>query len=48
MSSTRGIAERITGGKEAEENEFPWAVLLKISENGRKAMWCGGTLINDR
>jgi len=46
--SSIGIGVRITGGKEAEENEFPWAVLLKISKNGRNTMRCGGSLINDR
>ena len=39
---------KITGGEEADENEFPWAVLLRISKNGRSAKRCGGTLINDR
>ena len=39
---------RISGGKESAVNEFPWAALLKVKENGRAAQRCGGTLINDR
>ena len=39
-----GCDTRIIGGKEACENEFPWAALLKIDGIKR----CGGNLINDR
>ena len=43
------FAVRISGGTEAEINEFPWVVLLSIKENGRRnPSRCGGTLINDR
>ena len=38
---------KIIGGKEAEVNEFPWAVLLLIRD-GDRSRRCGGTLINDR
>jgi len=41
------IQNRIAGGKEAEVNEFPWAVLLEIKA-GSTPLRCGGTLINDR
>lgn len=36
--------DRILGGKEACEHEFPWATLLEIDGKSR----CGGNLINDR
>ena len=36
--------DRIIGGKEACEHEFPWATLLEIDGRSR----CGGNLINDR
>ena len=36
--------DRILGGKEACEHEFPWAALLEIDGKSR----CGGNLINDR
>ena len=36
--------DRIIGGKEACEHEFPWAALLEIDGKSR----CGGNLINDR
>ena len=39
-----GCDTKITGGKEACENEFPWAALLEIDGISR----CGGNLINDR
>ena len=40
---------RISGGEEAEINEFPWAALLEIKRNGRRNIErCGGTLINDK
>ena len=43
--------KRITGGEEAEVNEFPWAALLEIKAGGannNRPLRCGGTLINDR
>eukprot|EP00092_Neocalanus_flemingeri_P025853 GFUD01028020.1.p1 GENE.GFUD01028020.1~~GFUD01028020.1.p1 ORF type:complete len:225 (-),score=52.93 GFUD01028020.1:364-1038(-) len=40
---------RITGGEEAEINEFPWAALLEIKVRGsNRPLRCGGTLVNDR
>eukprot|EP00092_Neocalanus_flemingeri_P025855 GFUD01028022.1.p1 GENE.GFUD01028022.1~~GFUD01028022.1.p1 ORF type:complete len:397 (+),score=85.51 GFUD01028022.1:124-1314(+) len=40
---------RITGGEEAEINEFPWAALLEIKVDGaNKPFRCGGTLVNDK
>ena len=39
-----GCDTKITGGKEACRNEFPWAALLEIDGRSR----CGGNLINDR
>ena len=36
--------DRIIGGTEACEHEFPWAALLEIDGVSR----CGGNLINDR
>ena len=39
---------RVVGGEEAEVNEFPWAALLYIHGSGKKAVRCGGSLINDR
>merc|ERR1712180_396722 len=38
--------DRIVGGQEAEQHEYPWQVGL-VSRNG-KTPWCGGTLISDR
>jgi len=39
-------SDRIVGGQEAEQHEYPWQVGL-VSRNG-KTPWCGGTLISDR
>merc|ERR1712112_399109 len=39
-------SDRIVGGQEAEQHEYPWQVGL-VSKNG-KTPWCGGTLISDR
>eukprot|EP00092_Neocalanus_flemingeri_P014247 GFUD01015367.1.p1 GENE.GFUD01015367.1~~GFUD01015367.1.p1 ORF type:complete len:383 (+),score=85.91 GFUD01015367.1:122-1270(+) len=40
---------RITGGEEAEINEFPWAALLEIKVRGsNRPLRCGGTLVNDK
>merc|ERR1712180_503438 len=36
--------DRIVGGQEAEQHEYPWQVGL-VSRNG-KTPWCGGTLIS--
>eukprot|EP00092_Neocalanus_flemingeri_P080222 GFUD01100054.1.p1 GENE.GFUD01100054.1~~GFUD01100054.1.p1 ORF type:complete len:403 (+),score=68.03 GFUD01100054.1:140-1348(+) len=41
------IEPKISGGKEASVNEFPWAALLEI-RRGNVLERCGGTLINDR
>ena len=41
------IDKRISGGEEADVNEFPWAALLEIKAGGTP-LRCGGTLINDR
>ena len=41
------INPKITGGEEADNNEFPWAAFIRITKNGKHAR-CGGTLINDR
>jgi len=41
------ISNRISGGKVAEVNEFPWAALLEIKAGGNP-LRCGGTLVNDR
>ena len=38
------LGDRIIGGQDAKQNEFPWAALLTI--NGRER--CGGNLLNDR
>ena len=38
------LGDRIIGGQDAEQHEFPWAALLTI--NGRER--CGGNLLNDR
>ena len=42
------ISLLISGGEEAEKNEFPWAALLRIRRKGQSVKRCGGTLINDR
>jgi len=42
------ISLLISGGEEAERNEFPWAALLRIRRKGQSMKRCGGTLINDR
>merc|ERR1712243_168678 len=39
-------SDRIVGGQETEQHEYPWQVGL-VSRNG-KTPWCGGTLISDR
>jgi len=39
-------SNRIVGGVETEENEYPWQVGL-VSASGSRP-WCGGTLISDR
>merc|ERR1712098_293090 len=39
-------SDRIVGGQEADQHEYPWQVGL-VSRNG-KTPWCGGTLISDR
>ena len=41
------LGTRIFGGREADPNEFPWQVLLEISNEEGKFR-CGGSLINDR
>lgn len=43
------VTNRINAGREAELNEFPWIVLL-VNEKvrGRNALYCGGSLINER
>ena len=42
------FALRISGGQEADVNEFPWAALLEIRKKGSSMQRCGGTLINDK
>merc|ERR1712058_138122 len=39
--------QRIVGGVQAEENEYPWQVGL-ISSQSSSTPFCGGTLISDR
>ena len=42
------LTTKISGGTEANVNEFPWAALLKIKKSGSEPMRCGGTLINEK
>ena len=42
------ITPKITGGEEAEKNEFPWAAFVKITKQDGRVSRCGGTLISDR
>ena len=42
------IDAKITGGTEAEENEFPWAALVLITKRSGATSRCGGSLINER
>nr|XP_029715104.1 chymotrypsin-like protease CTRL-1 [Aedes albopictus] len=39
------ISKRIFNGEKAEQNQFPWMVLLKNKKGG---FFCGGTLITNR
>ena len=41
------LGTRIFGGKESDPNEFPWQVLLEVSNEEGKFR-CGGSLISDR
>ena len=41
------LGTRIFGGTAADPNEFPWQVLLEIS-NAEGKFRCGGSLISDR
>lgn len=38
--------DRIVGGVDAGENEFPW--IAAIVQKGTRSPVCGGSLINDR
>ncbi|XP_040574608.2 venom protease [Lepeophtheirus salmonis] len=43
---TKNVNSRIVGGKEVEENEYPWHIgIVNIGEN---LPFCGGALVTDR
>ena len=41
------IDTKITGGEEADKNEFPWVAFVRIVNRGKETR-CGGTLVNNR
>eukprot|EP00096_Caligus_rogercresseyi_P005409 TRINITY_DN2080_c1_g1_i1.p1 TRINITY_DN2080_c1_g1~~TRINITY_DN2080_c1_g1_i1.p1 ORF type:complete len:394 (-),score=24.40 TRINITY_DN2080_c1_g1_i1:128-1309(-) len=43
---TKNVNRRIVGGKEVEENEYPWHI--GITKIGSNRPFCGGALITDR
>lgn len=43
-----GGGDRIVGGSDAGENEYPWQVFLQGRISRRKTTFCGGTVISDR
>merc|ERR1712012_505853 len=43
LENPNGIEDRIVGGHEAQENQWPWQVALFIDD----AWFCGGALISD-
>ena len=43
MAHKRDAEERIVGGMNAEQNEFPWMVAIFFND----LFFCGGALINE-
>jgi len=41
-------SDRITGGEEAELNQYPWSALLKFNDTDGSRFLCGGSLISDQ
>ena len=46
--SNRSKQERIVGGTEAKQNEFPWQAWLLISLGNGRFYSCGGSLISNQ
>ena len=42
-SSVAHPAQRIIGGKDAKDGDFPWQVTLKRASNG--SHYCGGSIL---
>ena len=49
IAQKSGNGNRIIGGNDAERNEYPWQVGLKLKPSrGMKAAFCGGSLISSQ